>query len=171
MKKRINPCGLLNKAHPELQRKDAVGNADLNTQLFNTYARNAKVSTQNVTDFWNATKSMPRDIMQSYPKQMASHKVNRGIMKAGALCFSYMRADIGLDFDGRPALFEINEFLSSRSSGFAHNIVTQAYQDLFQMIVLAGEAIIGSSKRRVFEQQNLSRWDLLYEYEEEEMAL
>ena len=102
---------------------------------------------------------LSRIIHQATP-QWQAHRVNEGIAKSGASCFSYMRADLGISESGRPFVFEINELPYVNEEASQIRPLQQAsLRDLFSMIGLAREPILfRETAREDFEMHHLGGW-------------
>jgi hypothetical protein len=105
----------------------------------------------------SARELIAKVILEAHPV-ISAHKVNQGITKSKAMCFSFMRADLAIAENGEASLYEINEFpFANDKVGVSKTIQEDAYRDLFRMVGLDMPPI-PVEKRAEYELSHLGGW-------------
>ena len=135
---------------------------DENKFLLSEFASRASIAQPKLEAFTSeAIEMLTKDFQRSNPV-LQRHEVNIGINQTGAMCFSYLRADFGISREGKPYLYEINEFpfANTQANTPAGRMSNDAYRDLFKMIGIAEKPLVPAA-RAEYERKHKGGWVLL----------
>jgi hypothetical protein len=147
-------------AHSGRSGCDEGLSGDKRQLTFEEYASKVNMPVAMRNTLLPAARELLSSIIHRATPSWQQHNVNAGIAAAGASCFSYMRADLGISEDGHPVVFEINElpYVNEEASQI-RPLQLASMRELFSMIGLAHEPILyGEAMRETFEMNHRGGW-------------
>lgn len=124
---------------------------------FDNYVKRVGMCESQWTKLVNDTLQLISTVMKIGHSALENHHTNQGINESGAMCFSHMRVDIGINSEGKPYIFEMAEFPGLWIESEEELGPTR---DLFHMIGLDQDPV-PVEKRAEFEKHHLGGWELL----------
>ena len=156
----VDKCTHDTHAHSKRGKCKGVLSADQRQLTFEEYAKKVDMPREIRESLLPTSMQLLSHVIHQSTQTWQAHKVNVGIAKSGASCFSYMRADLGISESGKPVIFEINElpYVNEEASQI-RPLQLASMRDLFSMIGLSNEPILyGEHERELFEMEHRGKW-------------